>query len=79
MSGRTANVDRVMDFVATVLACRVPTTIPEIMRRTGYSRANTYRLINRMRNHFPLEVIEGTSSFDPMRVKKGTVRSLGAQ
>jgi len=68
-----------MNFVAIVLACRVPTTIPEISRRTGYSRANTYRLLNHMRDHFRLEVIQGQNNFNPMKVRRATVRSLEAQ
>ena len=53
------SIDRIMNFVAVVLSLRAPASIAAIAAGTGYSRANTHRLIERMQRFFPLEVRHG--------------------
>jgi DNA-binding IclR family transcriptional regulator len=54
--------DRWVGFIAYVTSRRAPTPVQQVVEDTGFSRAQVYRLVEMMQQHFPVELKDGLVS-----------------
>jgi DNA-binding IclR family transcriptional regulator len=59
MAGNRTNVDRLFAFAAFVASRRAPVSVRQIAAATGYNRPSVYRLLDRLRQHVPLDLHNG--------------------